>query len=453
MNDARRALPAVHALLDDVAFAPILETAPRSVVTSSIRAVIERVRAGDCAPPESTSAWAALVTESLGNAERRSMRRVLNATGVVLHTNLGRAPLAHAAVTAMVEVAAGYANVEYDLATGRRGARMERARDLLCELTGAEDAMVVNNCAAALLLALRALAHRKDVLVSRGELVEIGGSFRIPDIMAQADVRLVEVGTTNRTHLDDYRRAINPVTGAIVKVHRSNFTMNGFVAEAGVRELAAIAEEAGIPLVHDFGSGLMVDLLPWGLSGEPVARDAIAAGVSVVLMSSDKLLGGPQGGIAIGRRDAIAQMRAHPFARAVRVDKLTLAALEATLGLYRDTDEAVRTVPVLAMITASQAEVRARASAVSTQLSAAGVVNDVVDSDGAVGGGAYPGARLPSAALRLAGDGSRWERALRSANPPVIGRVADDAMLLDMRTMLHEDDTMLATVVAGCAPK
>jgi L-seryl-tRNA(Ser) seleniumtransferase len=446
VTDVRRALPAVHALLADAALAPLVARTPRAFLTAVIRDALECVRNGERTAPQSADDWAALVAEKLGAAERPSLQRVINATGIVLHTNLGRAPLARAAIDAIAAIAGGYTNLEYDLAEGARGSRLTHARDLLTELTGAADAMVVNNCASGLVLALRALAHGRDVIVSRGELIEIGGSFRIPDIMTQADVRLVEVGTTNRTHLGDYRRALGAATGAVVKVHRSNFTMDGFVSDVSVGDLAAVAAEQSVPLVHDFGSGLMTDLSDWGLAGEPTAREALASGASVVVMSGDKLLGGPQAGIVLGDTETIAAMRAHPLARAVRVDKLTLAALEATLALYRDPARAVREIPTLAMITTPVDAVRARAETLSGRLGGR-VDHDVIAADGAVGGGAFPAARLASAALRLKGDPVRWERALRTGRVPVVGRVSDGALLLNVRTVLAGDEDALVDAV------
>ena len=447
MTDARRSLPAIHALLDDAALAPLLAGVPRERVTVAVRDAVAAVREGAVETPLSNGEWAELVARRLAHSERPSLRRVINATGVVLHTNLGRAPLATAAIDAIAAVAGGYTNLEYDLERGTRGSRLTHARTLLCELTGAEDALVVNNCAAAIVLALRALAHQRDVLVSRGELIEIGGSFRVPDIMAQADVRLVEVGTTNRTHLDDYRRALSAETGAIVKVHRSNFTMDGFVADVSVRDLAVVAGEAGVALVHDFGSGLLLDLAPWGLTGEPTAADAVRAGPGIVLMSGDKLLGGPQAGILLGKKDVMTKLRAHPLARAVRVDKLTLAALEATLALYRDRDRAVRDIPTLAMITAPAGDIRARAERLCGRLTACGIAATVVATEAAVGGGAFPAARLASAGVRLDGDAAAWERELRGGSQPVVGRIADGALVLDVRTILPADEQLLVDAV------
>jgi L-seryl-tRNA(Ser) seleniumtransferase len=320
---------------------------------------------------------------------------------------------------------------------------------LLRELTGAEDALVVNNGAAALVLALDTFARGRDAIVSRGELVEIGGSFRVPDIMAKSGARLVEVGTTNRTHLDDYREAIGDATGALVKVHRSNFVLEGFVAEVTLRELAALGGARGIPVVHDLGSGLLVPLDEIGLRGEPLAGDAVREGADVVTMSGDKLLGGPQAGIVVGRADAVARMRRNPLTRALRVDKLTLAALEATLALYRDPPRAMREIPTLAMLGATADALRTRAEGLRERLAARGVAARVVASEGTVGGGAFPAARLPSAAVALAGEARALDARLRAAELPVIGRIVDDALLLDLRSVPAADDERLAAAVAA----
>ena len=370
---------------------------------------------------------------------------------MILHTNLGRAPLAAVALEAMVDVARGASTLEYDLSRGARGSRHVHCAALLAELTGAEDAMVVNNCAAALVLALQAFAAGRETIVSRGELVEIGGSFRVPDIMAASGTRLVEVGTTNRTHADDYRRALGPETGAIVKVHRSNFAVSGFVAEASVHDLAPIAAEAGVPLLHDFGSGLMLDLSDFGLKGEQTARDAVAAGATLVLMSGDKLLGGPQAGLIVGTREAIGRLRKHPMARALRVDKLTLAALEATLALYRDPKRAQREIPALRMLTSEQKWVRSRAQVIATALAPEGE-DDALDvrvepSEATVGGGAFPTARIPSVTVSIGGDVVAIERKLRLGEIPVIARIEDGRLLLDMRTIDPDDDATLTALL------
>ena len=373
-----------------------------------------------------------------------SLRPVFNATGVVLHTNLGRAPLARAALDAIARTAAGASNLEYDLEQGERGSRYVHCAALLRELTGAEDALVVNNGAAALVLALNTLADGLESIVSRGELIEIGGSFRVPDIMAKSGSILREVGTTNRTHAGDYQHAIGKQTGAIVKVHRSNFEVRGFVAEASVRELAPIARDANLPLVMDLGSGLLLSLEAYGLRGEPTVADAVRDGATLVIMSGDKLLGGPQAGILVGSRQAVEACRRNPLTRALRVDKLTLAALEATLSLYRDPERAVREIPVLSMVTAPRDVITARAQALARMFAAAGVECDVVQSEAAVGGGAFPTARLQSAAVALSGRASELERRLRRSTPAIVGRIVDDRMLLDLRSIAPEQDQAFA---------
>ena len=379
--------------------------------------------------------WGARVAAELRLLERPSLRPVFNATGVVLHTNLGRAPLAAVALDAIMRTAGGATNLEYDIERGRRGSRYAHCVALLCELTGAEDAIVVNNCAAALVLALNTLADGREAIISRGELIEIGGSFRVPDIMERSGAVLREVGTTNRTYADDYRAAFGAGTGALVKVHRSNFEVRGFVAEASVRDLSTLASERGIPLVYDFGSGLMMDLSPYGLAGEPLARDGVRDGATLTLMSGDKLLGGPQAGIIVGQRDAVAACRTNPLCRALRVDKLTLAALEATLALYRDPSRAVRDIPALAMLTASVDEVKKRVESLGMALRAAGVACDVVASEATVGGGAFPSARIPSWSIALAGHAPGHDWALRSGQQPIVGRIEDDRMRLDLRSV------------------
>ena len=442
-TDPRRALPSVAALLESDAIRPLLDHKPRMRVTAAIRDAIDLARRDPDASPASAGDWGRAVADALVRRERPSLRPVINATGVVLHTNLGRAPLAAAAREAMIAIADGYSNLEYDLERGTRGSRHSHAVALLCELTGAEDAIVVNNCAGALVLALGALAEGRDAIVSRGELVEIGGSFRVPEIMAKSGARLVEVGTTNRTHVDDYRRALGPTTGAILKVHRGNFAMEGFVAEASVRELVPVAREAAIPLLHDLGSGLLLPLDEYGLTGEPTARDALAAGASLLLMSGDKLLGGPQAGIIVGERALVSRLRASPLARALRVDKLTLAALEATLALYREPERARREIPALAMLTAPVGALRERAKNVAASLVSRGVAAGVTESVATVGGGAFPTAQIASAAVALSGDADQLARRLREIDLPIVGRIEHDTLLLDMRSIPEGHDARL----------
>ena len=451
-NDPRRALPSVGVLLDSPEIEPLLARAPRALVTQAIRTVIDTARTDPAAAPSDPESWARAVGEQLMKRERPSLRPVINATGVILHTNLGRAPLAPSALQAIVDTASVACNLEYDIEEGERGSRYVHAVALLRELTGADDAIVVNNCASALVLALNSSCAGRQAIVSRGELIEIGGSFRVPDIMAKSGAMLVEVGTTNRTHIADYSDVIGESTGAIVKVHRSNFELRGFVAEAPVSELSSLARTHALPLLFDFGSGLLLPLDDFGLRGEPTARDAVRDGATLVLMSGDKLLGGPQAGIILGDAKAIAACRKNPLARALRVDKLTLAALEATLALYRDPVRAVREIPTLAMLTAPIATVRTRAEQVRERLCAVGVACDVVETEASVGGGAFPTARIPSFAVALADQADNVERRLRMGAHAVIGRIAHGRLLLDVRSVPEAyDDQLVRAVTASLA--
>lgn len=417
------------------------------VVTAVVREVIGAARdealAGRDAPSATgivAQARAALRTRAAGG-----LRSVLNATGVVLHTNLGRAPLSDAA-RAAVQAAAGYTNLEYDLVAGERGSRTAHLGRLAAEVCGAEAATVVNNGAAALLLALAALAAERDTVVSRGELVEIGGSYRLPEVMAVAGTRLVEVGTTNRTRIDDYRRALGEDTAVLLKVHRSNFAIVGFTAEAGVDELAELARGRDVVVIHDAGSGLVTDAPASGaLSAEPNAAASLREGADLVVFSGDKLLGGPQAGIIVGREDLVERCRHHPLARAVRVDKLQRAALEATLAAHLRAplpDD----IPALAMLGAEPAALRERAERI-----AAAVGGEVVATRAVVGGGTTPGNELDSWGVRLADHTPEaLARRLREGEPAVVGRVEDRAVLLDVRTVPpHEDDVLVERVVAS----
>lgn len=451
MTDARRALPSVGALLQSPGVGALLERAPRGLVVGAIRDTIDAVRRDPRQAPADDDGWTAAVSRALEASQRSSLRPVLNGTGVVLHTNLGRAPLADAALAAIARVASGYTNLEYDVESGERGSRYVHCAALLREITGAEDALVVNNGAAALILALDTIAGGKESIVSRGELIEIGGSFRIPDIMMKSGTSLVEVGTTNRTTADDYAKALNDRTGAIVRVHRSNFAMDGFVAEATAESLAELGERHNVPLIHDLGSGLLMSLESIGLSGEPTAGDAIRAGAAIVTMSGDKLLGGPQAGLLVGGKTWIARARLNPLTRAMRVDKLTLAALEATLALYRDPPRAMREIPVLAQLGASLGELRVRAAHIGTTLPLQANVA-VVDSVASVGGGAFPTARIPSIALQFGVDAVPFEAALRRGAPAVIARIADGKVHIDLRTILPvEDDELRAALQTALA--
>ncbi len=446
MTDRRRQLPSVDRLLHQPAIQELLGIAPRGAVVAAVRESIEAARTRRAGPPER---WEEDVRERLVRRAGSGLVPVLNATGVVLHTNLGRAPLAVPAIQAMTAVAGGYSSLELDLPSGTRGSRNDHCRDLLRTTTGAEDGLAVNNAAGALVLALNALAEGRDVAISRGELIEIGGSFRIPDIMAKSGARLHEVGTTNRTHLDDYRRALDSGVAAILTVHRSNFEQRGFVAAPEPAALASIADEAGIPYLYDVGSGLLADLAPWGLTGEPRVPEALAAGAGLVLFSGDKLLGGPQAGCLVGRTELVARCRINPLARALRADKLTLAALAATLALYQDPEIAIRTIPVLIMLTLDQGELSRRASRLAAVCPEA-VHAQTLPGESAVGGGSFPGAVLPTTLVALeAGslgpDGLALR--LRLGEPPLVVRVAAGRVLLDPRTLPEDTFPIVARAI------
>jgi L-seryl-tRNA(Ser) seleniumtransferase len=447
MTDPRRSLPSVNTLLERDEIRELLDSAPRTLVVDAVRRAVAAARGGTASAPDTGEEWANAVRAELARAQRPSLRPVINATGVVLHTNLGRAPLARAAIDAMVAVSSGYSNLEYDLDAGARGSRYDHCAALLRELTGAEDALVVNNGAAALVLALDTLADGREAIISRGELVEIGGSFRVHEIAARSRATLREVGATNRTHVADYARAMSASTGALLKVHRSNFALAGYVADVRVRELVPLASEHCLPIIHDLGSGLLIPLDDIGLRGEPTVREALDAGASVVTMSGDKLLGGPQAGLVLGASKFVAAMRRNPLARAFRVDRATLAALEATLSLYRDPEVARRELPTLAMLAAPVGALRARGERVLRALLEQGVDAALVDSTAAVGAGAFPTAELPSVAIALDGDAERWSARLRAGDPAVVGRVHDGRLLLDLRTVAVDViDTLVEAV-------
>jgi L-seryl-tRNA(Ser) seleniumtransferase len=442
-----RALPSVDQLVRELEGQRRLPAVSRARVTATVREVLERERRrviDEQAPAADVSALCDRVIGVLGRAGAFSLRPVINATGVVLHTNLGRAVLGRTALDRLVRIGGGYSNLEIDLATKERGSRYSHVEKLLGRLTGAEDALVVNNNAAAVLLALETLARGREVVVSRGELIEIGGEFRIPDIMARSGARLREVGTTNRTHLRDYAGAIGPDTALLLKVHTSNYKVVGFTADVSTRELVELGRERSIPVMEDLGSGCLVDLRPYGFPHEPTVPEVVAAGVDLVSFSGDKLLGGPQAGLVVGRRTIVSGLKKNPLNRALRIDKLTVAALEATLAEY-EAGTALDAVPTLKLLTEPPAAVLARARralaklpvAVRTRLGAT-----VVSGVGQVGGGALPTMELPTAALALGAtdaDARRLDAALRAMDPPVVGRIAADRLLLDFRTVLPSD--------------
>ena len=390
----------------------------------------------------------------LSRVRAPSLRPVINATGVIVHTNLGRAPLSQAALARIAEVGAGYTNLEYDLSAGHRGSRDMHAESLLCRLTGAQAAVVVNNCAAATMLALSALARGREVVISRAELVEIGGGFRVPDIMAQSGARLREVGTTNRTRIGDYALAIGDRTGALLRVHPSNFRIEGFTERATLADLVALARRFSLPLVEDLGSGHCAPTSAGVavLDAEPTVQHSVAAGVDVVCFSGDKLLGGPQAGVIVGRAEWVSALRTHPLMRALRVDKLTYAALEATL-LEHLAGRAWDTVPVLRMASVPVEAIAVRAEILAAALRAAGLTVSVIDGRSTVGGGSAPGSALPTRLVAVTHptlSPDAFESALRALDPPVIARIDEDRVVFDLRTADPTDDDRLARLIA-CA--
>ena len=455
-----RSLPSVGSLLESRELSSYQERAPHAVLASAAREAIAAARASlggggrkrVAAPPREEILRDAV--RRVEQALRPAPRPVINATGIVIHTNLGRAVLAEEAVRAVEETARSFSNLEWTLETGRRGSRMAHVEPLLTELLGAEAALVVNNNAAAMLLALNTFSLGKEAVVSRGQLVEIGGSFRIPEILLQAGALLREVGTTNKTRLRDYERAIGPKTGLLLRVHPSNFAMVGFTEEVTREELVGLARKKRLPLVEDIGSGALIDFTRWGLPAEPIAREALAEGVSVVCFSGDKLLGGPQAGILAGKRKLIQALKGNPMARALRVDKLTLAALVATLRLYRDPEKAGTAIPTLRMLGEPAGSVRARAEEILSALGADRASQgraEVVACTTEVGGGAMPLARVPSYALALRPARGRVEdlaRSLRTGPDPVIGRIESGRLLLDLRTVHRDEHERLAASIA-----
>ncbi|MDO3380101.1 L-seryl-tRNA(Sec) selenium transferase [Geoalkalibacter halelectricus] len=464
-NSLLRALPAIDRLLQQPALTALAERCPPVLLKEAAQAAVAELRRRILADP-TTIDPETLSEEQVAQVAARhalarlapNLRQVINATGTLLHTNLGRAPLATLALEAIVAVSCRYSNLELDLSDGRRGQRHAHVEELLCRLTGAEAAAVVNNNAGAVYLALAALAQGREGIVSRGELVEIGGAFRIPEVMAASGVRLVEVGATNKTHPRDYENAINEHTGLLLKVHTSNYRILGFSAEVSGAELVQLGRRHGIIVMEDLGSGMLFDLSEYGLPREPTVAEAVAAGIDIVTFSGDKLLGGPQAGILLGRRDLIEKIRKHPMARALRMDKLTLAALEATLRLYLDRARALREVPVLAMLAADPEELRLRTENFATRARQAlnsRATLSVVSTPATVGGGALPLTELAGFALALTTDAVSVDQLaarLRRQSPPVVGRIADNQLLLNLRTVApEEEDALLQSLTKALA--
>jgi L-seryl-tRNA(Ser) seleniumtransferase len=458
-NPTLRALPSVDALLRHPALAAALAALPRALVVEAVRTELARARRNAArvarAAPPAPDRLASLAAARARLAFTPQLVRVLNATGIVLHTNLGRSPYSEPARRAIEQIARGYSSLEFDVATGTRGQRGSGAEQWLTRLTGAEAAVIVNNGAAAILLALSALAAGKQVLVSRGELVEIGGSFRVPDVMEKSGARLLEVGTTNRTHLSDYARALhaNDDVGAILRVHPSNFRIAGFTARPEVPELAALARRHRVPLIEDLGSGALIDLAALGLESEPTVRESLTAGCDVVTFSGDKLLGSSQAGLVLGRKRLVDRIRRDPLARALRVDKLTLAALEATLPAYLDPDRAKVEIPALAMLHTPPdvLEQRARQVAAIFARLAPELRVDVVRGDGEVGGGALPVTRLPGFVVTLEDPertADELEALARTAVPPIIGYIRERRFRLDVRTLTDLEADEAAHTIA-----
>jgi L-seryl-tRNA(Ser) seleniumtransferase len=451
-----RYLPAVDELLRQKVISDAVETYPRTLVVRAIRNVLDRNRQailkGEVALEPEEFDQANLVNEIFEELEHLAsftLRRVVNGTGIIIHTNLGRSLLCQDALDRLQLIGSGYSNLEYDLAAGKRGSRYVHAEAILCEITGAEGALVVNNNAGAVVLVLNTLAQGREVVVSRGQLVEIGGSFRVPDIMARSGALLREVGCTNRTHPNDYEGAIGPETALLLDVHASNYQIIGFTAEVGLGELVELGRRHAVPVMQDLGSGCFVDLTRFGLQGEPLVQDSVRSGADVITFSGDKLLGGTQAGIILGRKELIARLKKNPLTRALRVDKLTLAALEATLRLYRDEDTAIQAIPTLRMIATDLKTLEDRARGLVEALRAnmaESIGVEIMDGSSMVGGGALPVQNLPTKLVAMSSkemSAARLEVRFRGYVTPIIGRVEQELFLLDVRTLQPGDEEII----------
>jgi len=456
-------LPGVDHMLEIAKQDPELSVTPRILLTDVVRQEVARIRKTILDEHQkifetdlNDNTILNSIRKTVKSAMALNLRRTINATGIVVHTNLGRSLLAKEALEQIHMIASRYSNLEYNLATGKRGLRYTAVDDIICELTGAEAAMVVNNNAGAVLLCLDTIASGREVIVSRGELVEIGGSFRIPDVMEKSGAILKEVGTTNRTHLKDYKRAISDHTGLLLKVHTSNYSIVGFTADIPLNELVALGKTHDLPVMEDLGSGTFIDFSKYGLQREPTVKESVKTGADIVTFSGDKLLGGPQAGIILGNRRIIEKIRRNPLTRALRIDKLTLAALESTLRLYRDEEKAVSAIPTLHMLTVSVHEIEKKANRLKALLEQSGngkISAHVMDSASKAGGGSLPLFELPTkcVAIRIKGmSAGATEKAMRENEVPIIGRIEDDMYLMDMRTVAEDELTEIDNALQTC---
>ncbi len=443
MTSRLRSLPSIDAVLQQEPVRQLVAAYSHEAVVAVIRRRLDAIRNSSDRPVPGIARIVESVCDEASRQWTTGPRRVVNATGVVLHTNLGRAPLSAAALQAMHDAATGYSDLEFDLHRGQRGSRQAHVNSLIAQVSGAEAALVVNNNASAVMLGLAALARGKEVIVSRGEAVEIGGGFRIPSVLGQSGARLVEVGATNRTYVSDYASAINEETGAILKVHASNFRVTGFTHSVEAAELVSLGNERNLPVLHDLGSGCLLDVSCFGLAYEPTVQDSIAAGCGLSFFSGDKLLGGPQAGIIAGDKELVRRLSEHPLARAVRIDKLSLAALAATMLHYLK-GEAVEEIPVWRMIAASESQLKERAQALQKAI---GPGASIVPGRSTIGGGSLPGETLPTWLVALDGNPDALAAALRQATTPVIARIEDGKLVLDPRTVMAEEENALAKAV------
>ncbi len=461
-----RMLPGVDHILELVKTDPFFDNVPKSVMICSIRSVVESFRTiiiDDQQHITETKLSDSVILEEVKNSVKEAMTpnlmRIVNATGVVVHTNLGRSLLAEDAVENLLTIASRYSNLEFDLSKGVRGSRYSIVEDILCEISGAEAAMVVNNNAGAVFLCLETISRGKKVVVSRGELVEIGGSFRIPDVMAKTGSILKEVGTTNRTHLNDYENAIEHDTGLLLKVHTSNYSVVGFTADVSLEDLVALGAKYQIPVMEDLGSGTFVDFSKYGLLKEPTVQESVAAGADVVTFSGDKLLGGPQAGMIIGKNDLLERIKKNPITRALRIDKLTLAALESTLRRYRNIDREIGSIPTLRMLTLPLAHIETKAKELAKKLENIGDARmsvTLIDLSSKPGGGALPLLKLPSKGVGIKVQGisaNTIEKQMRSNELPIIGRIEEDLFIMDLRTILDDELSIIKNALDNMLKK